>query len=319
MKADASGNFVRSFDVDDNFVNPVGDLMKIGASYYFLCMDAISLQTHVIMVDANGESFTATPVSTFMPYPAAAALDNNNIIALSYNPVDKESVVSILSANGTVSATQGYTIGAGDDVEEPIISHFLRTGKQYPFQVGKAGSTYFFNGFYNYTFSLAFVNLADETPIGVVYGQQDDGGLSAVTPIAGNTFATAQFNFGDNYLQPKVNLNMNDISSSTDLGGYALPELEENATIKILRAVLQSKNTLVYACNTRSTQIGIYFYDETAGTFLNSQYVGYSNPFKVAAVKQTTTGDLIICGTTYLAGRFPRICLIKINQQDISL
>lgn len=319
LKADQYGNFVRSLEVDENFVNPVGDLMNIGANYYFLCMDPVTLQTHIAMVDANAETFTATPVTSFLPYPAAAAVDNNNILALSYNPVDKESVVSILSKEGTVTSSEGYTIGAGEGVEEPIINHFLRTGEQFPFQVGKAGSTYFFNGFYNYTFSLAFVNLTQDTPVGVVYGQQDDGGFSAIAPITANKFATAQFNFGDNYLLPNVNLNMNGISSSTDLGGYTLPELDNNATVKILRAVLKSKNILVYGCDTKSNQIGLYFYDETTGNFLNSQYVGYSNPFKIASVKQTSKGDLIICGTTYLAGRFPRYCLIKINQKDITL
>ena len=52
---------------------------------------------------------------------------------------------------------------------------------------------YFFNGFFNYTFSLVFTDITSDDPIGVVQGQQDDGGFSAVTPLSGNKFAILTF------------------------------------------------------------------------------------------------------------------------------
>lgn len=319
LKADKFGNFISDEEIDESFVNPVGDLMKIGADYYFLCMDPLTLQTHVARVDANGENFTATPVSTTLTYPAAASLDGTNIIALSYNSVNLESVISIITSTGSVSSSKGYTIGAGEGVEEPIINHYLRTGRQFPFQTGKAGSLYFFNGFYNYTFSLVFTNISQDVPNGVVQGQQDDGGFSAIVPVSGNTFAAARFNFGDNFLLPKVNLNTSGTSSSTDLEGFTLPELTPDATVKIMRATIKNQQVLVFAADTKSKQVGLYFYDEASGTFLASRYIGYSNPLEVAAIKQTTEGDLIICATTFVGGRFGRFCLVKIPQSDIRL
>lgn len=319
LKADKFGNFVSDEEIDESYVNPVGDLMKIGADYFFLCMDPLTLQTHVARVDGNGEGFTATAVSASLTYPAAASLDGTNIIALSYNSVNLESVISIITSTGTVTSSKGYTIGAGEGVEEPIINHYLRTGRQFPFQAGKAGSLYYFNGFYNYTFSLVFTNLSQDVPNGVVQGQQDDGGISALVPVSGNSFAAARFNFGDNFLLPKVNLNSSGISSSTDLGGFSLPELIPNATVRIIRVTLHNQNVLVYAANTKSNQVGLYFYDETSGELLSSRYVGYSNPLEVAAIKQTAEGDLIICATTFVGGRFGRFCLVKIPQSDIRL
>jgi hypothetical protein len=319
LKADKYGNFTSDQEVDESYVNPVGDLMKIGADYYFLCMDPLTLQTHIARVDANGEGFTATPVATALTYPAAASLDGTNIIALNYNPVTLQSVISVMTSTGTVTSSKGYTIGVGEGVEEPIINHYLRTGRQFPFQTGKAGSLYFFNGFYNYTFSLVFTNLTQDEPNGVVQGQQDDGGFSAVVPVSGSTFATARFNFGDNFLLPKVTLSTSGVSSSTDLGGFSLPELTSNTTVRIIRATLHDKNVLIFAANTKSNQVGLYFYDEASGEFLNSRYVGYSNPLEIASVRQTAEGDLIICATTYLAGRFGRFCLIKIPQSAITL
>jgi hypothetical protein len=319
LKADANGNFLRELEVDESLVNPVGDLMKIGAVYYFLCMDPLTLQTYIAQVDANGENFSAQAVSSGLLYPAAAALDNNSILALNYDPVNKLSVMSVLTAEGTVSASKGFTIGAGDDVEDPLIDHYLRTGRQFPFFVGKSGSQYFFNGFYNYTFSLVFTDLVQDDPLGVVQGQQVNGGFSACVPLGGSTFAASRFNFGDNYLMPRVSLNTSGISSSTDLGGFSLPELEPNAVVRIQRATFNTKPVLVIGANTKSNQIGLYFYDEQTGEFLTSSYLGYAYPFSIAAIKQTLEGDLIVCGTTYLAGRFPRFCLIKIPASELNL
>ncbi|MFN3840307.1 MAG: hypothetical protein ACK4RF_06335 [Cyclobacteriaceae bacterium] len=319
LKTDKFGNFVNDVEVDESYVNPVGDLMKIGADYYFLCMDPLTLQTHIARVDSNGEGFTTTPASTSLTYPAAASLDNTNIITLSYNSITLQSVISVITSAGSVTSSKGYSIGAGEGVEEPIINHYLRTGRQFPFQTGKVGNLYFFNGFYNYTFSLVFTDLSQDVPNGVVQGQQDDGGLSAVVPVSGNTFAAGRFNFGDNFLLPRVTLNSAGISSSTDLGGFTLPELSPNATVRVIRAVFKNRNVVVFAANTKSKHVGLYFYDETTGEFISSRYVGYSNPFEIASIRQTAEGDLILCGTTYVAGRFGRFSIVKIPQNDIAI
>jgi len=281
-------------------------------------MDPLTLEAYLATVDENLEGVTMAPLDLILTYPAAAAPDGTNLLLLSYDALAKESVISLMSGTGSVSQSKGYSIGAGDAVEEPLINHFLRTGQQFPFQVGRIpGGLYYFNGFYNYTFSLAFTNLTQDDPNGIVQGQQDDGGFSAVLPITGSTFATSTFNFGDNSIIPNAVLNTSGITSSVDLEGNNLPELESNATVKIIRAVINGKNVLVYGSNTRSKQIGLYFYDETTGEFLDSEYIGYSNPFEIAAVIQTTEGDLAVSGTTYVAGRLPRFCLIKIPESSL--
>jgi len=183
--------------------------------------------------------------------------------------------------------------------------------------VGKAsGGLYFFNGFYNYTFSLVFTNFGDD-PVGVVQGQQDDGGFSAVTPLNGNKFAASRFNFGTNFLLPNKELSTSGITSSTDLGGYSLPELVPNANVRILRAAVDGKNVLIYGSDTKSKQIGLLFYDESTGDFISSRYLGFSNPFEVASLEQTSDEGLAVCGTTYLAGRFPRICIFKLSKDQL--
>jgi len=132
-------------------------------------------------------------------YPAAAAADNGSFLLLSYDNVNKQSVVSLVSASGSVSASKGFSIGQGDAVEAPIINHFIRNGRQFPFQVGNTvGHT--FSMVFQLPFSLVFTDLTSAAPLGVVQGQQAEGGLSQVLPLTGATYATARFSFGDNYL-----------------------------------------------------------------------------------------------------------------------
>lgn len=318
MKADEEGNFVSDIEVDESFVNPIAQLAFINNTYQFFCMDPLTLQVQLAQTDANLEAVNIAPVNGALYYPCAAQVDGNSFVLLSYNHLDKQSVLAVLNATGAVTQSRAFTIGAGEEVEEPIINHFIRTGRQYPFEAGRIqGGLYYFNGFYNYTFSLVFTNLNQDDPNGVIQGIQDDGGLSALQPLSATKFAAARFNFGDNYLLPNVTLNPTGISSSVDLAGNTFPELEPNARVKILRAAINNKNVLVYGSNTRSKQIGLYFYDEATGTFITSKYLGFSNPFEIAQVISTEDGGLAVCGTTYVAGRFPRIYLIKLHPDDL--
>jgi hypothetical protein len=113
-------------------------------------------------------------------------------------------------------------------------------------------------------------------------------------------------------------LNTTGISSSTDLGGNALPELVANAPVKIIRVTIGTKKIALYGSNTRSNQIALFGYDESSGEFMGSRYLGFSNPFEIASMVSTTDGGLAICGTTYVAGRFPRICLFKLSKEEVT-
>lgn len=316
LKADAFGNLLYEEEVDDTYVNPVG-LLENGGKYYFFCMTSVGLQTHLADVDGDGKigSFIASGGS----YPAAASVDGTNFILLSYNNLTKQSVLSLVSTTGTLARSKSFSIGAGAAVEEPVINHFLRTGRTLPFATGKApNGLYYFNGFYNYTLSVVFTDFTAADPIGIIQGQQDDGGLSMLLPTTGDKFSAARFNFGDNYLLPAVSISTSGLSSSIDLGGNNLPELSPNAPVRALVVAIENAPTLLYASHTRRRQIALYGYNPGTGEFLGSRYLGFSNPFEVAAMAPTADGGLVVCGTTYVAGRFPRIALFKLSAQELA-
>jgi hypothetical protein len=94
-----------------------------------------------------------------------------------------------------------------------------------------------------------------------------------------------------------------------------------NAKVRILRASVEQnsvqKNILIYGTDTKSKQIGLLYYDESTGAFINSRYLGFSNPFEIASITQTADGGLAICGMTQVAGRFGRITVFKLSKEQL--
>lgn len=317
LKANELGEIESEKEVATDIVNPIGPLLEANGNYYFFNMEPKNVQTQLTQLSATGDIVKTNLVGG--SYPAAAYNDNGNFVLLRYDNFSKQSIVAVVSPSGNTGTTKGFSIGAGDGTEKPLLEHFLRTGKQFPFQVGKTLSgQYFFNGFYNYTFSLVFTNLTANTPQGVVQGNQDDGGFSSLVPLDGSRYAAARFSYGDNYLMPNLSLTGTGTTSSVDLEGNNLPELQPNATVKLMTATINSKETILYGSNTRSKQIALYGYDKATGKFLGSRYLGFSNPFEIAAFTATSDGGLAVCGTTFVAGRFPRICLFKISKDELA-
>jgi hypothetical protein len=321
MKADKFGNYVSEVDVDEQYVHPVESMTEINGKFYFFCMDELNVQAHIAEVSQDAEVLSITPVEG-VTYPSAAAYAGDRFIVQGYNHGDKETIVALVNADGSVERSKNFSIGIGDtdDLHARILNHYIRTGRQFPFSVGASGGLFYFNGFYDFTFTMAYTDLNDDEPAGRVQGQQENGGLSAILPLGNSKFSASVYNFGDNYFLPNVVLPTSGVSSSTTLAESALtiPELVPDAKVRLIRAVVNEKNAVIFASTTISKQIGLFFYDEGTGAFLSSRYLGFSNPFEIGNLIQTADGGLAVCGTTYLAGRFPRICIFKISKEELA-
>lgn len=329
LKADKNGKFIKESEVDETYVNPVGKFIQIGDLYYFFSMEYPSLQANITAVDVNLENITFTPVSgingVIPTYPSVSSFVDNSFLLQCYDHENRQTGLLVVPLSGATSAGRAFTIGVGaaDNVDEAIINSFLFAGRKFPYEVGKVGGLYFFNGFFDFNFSLVFTDLnPDNDPSGVVFGQQPDfnGGFSSVVSLTGSKFAASTFYFGENYIMPNALLNLFGPSSMTpdQLPGLSFPELVTNAKVKVLRATINSKNVLIYGSDTKTKQIGLYIYDEANGEFLGSRYLGFSNPFEISNVINTSDAGIAVCGTTYVAGRFPRICIFKLSKEEIA-
>lgn len=316
LKADDLGEFVSENDLSADYAHPVGELTYIDNSAYFFAMSPNNLETFLMQVDIDGNLVNA--VGLGLTYPQYATYVDGSFILLSYDHESKESVMSLVAPDGSISQSARFSIGSGDDIDEPIISHFTRTGSRLPFFTGKtSGGTYYFNGYYNFTLSLVFTDLGSSDPEGVVQGQRSQGGLSSAMNISGNTFAVSRFNFGDNYILPQTTLETNGITSSTDLGGFNIPELINDAPFVLKRISVNQQNYIIYASDSRNKQIVLYAYDEASGELRGTTYLGFSNPFELASFRETEDEGLVVAGTSFVSGRFPRVSIYKLSKEDL--
>jgi hypothetical protein len=317
LKTDSEGNYIANVILPENDVQPIANWVVLDDWYYFFCMDATNLSTRMYKTDEalNIEE----PVILNTTYPMAVSKVQDQFLLLGYDNENKSSILTILDENGNISKQRSFSIGAGDGVEEPVIDHFTRTGRQFPFFTGEtADGIYYFNGFYNYTFSLVFTDLEGDDPSGIVQGQQDDGGISAALPITGTDFAVSRYNFGDNFIVSGVRINTSEIISGTNLNGNPALEWIPDAHVDIKRIQLIDRDLVIYGSTTRNGQIMISTYSATTGEWQGNKYLGYSTPYSLQKLYPTTDGGLAILGSTAVAGRFKRICLFKLTPDDLT-
>lgn len=316
LKVDKDGNFVNHITFPETVVHPVANWLLLGDTYYFFAMNSTNLSVELYGVSQGGNLLD--PLTVNMTYPLHASVDENNFLLLSYDNNSKSSVLSVVTPEGNIQNSRSFTIGPGDDIEEPIIDHFTRTGKQFPFLTGRSGDgSYYFNGFYNYTFSLVFSDLNSDDPTGVVQGQREEGGFSALLPLASSIYSASRFNFGDNYSLPTTSINSTGISSITDLGGNPSLEWVPNANVDIERLTIGNIDVIIYASTTKNSQIMLSVYAANDGTWLGTDYLGFSTPYRLISLAPTFENGLAILGATAVAGRFERICMFKLSEENL--
>ena len=164
---------------------------------------------------------------------------------------------------------------------------------------------------------MVFTALGDD-PVGVLQGQQDNGGISAAQHINGSTFALSRFNFGDNYIVPRQEVSTTGLSSSSDFEGNPYPELIADAPVILKSVTIDNAEVLMYASNTKTGKIILMSHDFNNGALLATKYIGFSDPFSIADFTATIDGGLAVLSAVEVAGRFARISLIKLSKDDLA-
>lgn len=316
LKTDQNGDFQVSEEAAfDNLEAPVGDLYfdATDSSIYFFAKNTSTLNAALVKVNTSLE-LVSTSLVGGSNYPlSAAATSNQTLLLQSYNPLDLTTEFAEFDLNGILLNEQNYSIGPGSDVEQEIIEHFLETGKQpLPFFCGQSGSGYFFNGFYNYNFSLVFNDFG--APTRVVQGLSSDAGVRAALPLSDGSFAVAGYQYDNNY---QLSSNPLTIGNIADLYPGNMAELKPYTPVNIIEYTRNGTPYTVFASETKSGQVVLHFYNQGTGEVSGVYYIGYLNPFSLAEVIATSNESLTVLGTTFVAGRFERILLNKISSEEI--
>ena len=319
MKTDKTGKRLWETLVDKAYCSVVPSIMMLGNNYFFICMDAVNQQTRVMQIDA-GSGGVAEVNALEYQYPLYCMKDGNgDVLMLNFDRLARTSVLTKYSSGFEEEWSHAFPII--DDVKHKIELHLGKTGMQFPFFIGQVGTSslshYYVNCFYNYTMTLLFVESATGTQTGTLYTYQDDAAVSAATSIENNRFALSRYYSGDNYVNPSVELDLASTQSITDYPDFALPELAPDAPVQCIHATINGKDVVVYASQTRTNQLGLYFYDAADGTLKDVKFLNEKYPVNLAGLEFTQEEGLSVLAQTYVIGRFPRVYLIKLSPEDL--
>ena len=318
IKVNSEGEFQWERTPSENYTNPLSGLTVSGTNYQFFCMDKLNLGTYLVQVDDVTGSFSEIGYLSALQYPLAAAqVNGGGFVVQGYNREDQKTVLARLNANAVAVWQEEYD--TFEDVEEDIVKHLIRTSRPLPFMTGTVGSRFYFNGFYNYSFSMAFVNAADGSLTGVINGPGVEDAISAATQLSGSQLAMARYSFLENKIIPNYQVDVNGIEVTGDLDGFQFDELSQQAKFQIKKVSSAGKSTVIYGTETKNGQILLLAYDQANETLLGSRYLGFGQPYQMADFSTTKDGGLIVLGSTFITGRFARLALFKLSKTDLEM
>ena len=312
MKIDQKGKFQWESS-SDALVNPSSELIQVGNDYKFICMGSANKNPYLAV--ASKGLGTSQNIGADISYPlAACGLQGGGYLVESYSKDDASTQLSKFDANGSKLFTNSYQTFEGD-VEEKIFRYVIYQGPSTPFFVGEgAGGTYFFNGYNNFTFSLISVDGSGKQNSTLTGERYEGAAMTNAVLLSNGKYATSNFiATGENIFSLNTSLNEGTV---VKINGNLLPEINKNARVVIHKAVINSKNVVIYGTDTKNGQIALFAYDESNGNLLGVKYLGATNRFEMGGFAVTKDGGLIVAGRTFVAGRFSRICVFKLSADD---
>ncbi len=314
------GEVLSSLILPDNYTNPVPGWIQINNEQYFVCMDDISLRSKLLRAELNGDQVGFTEVREFdQQYPLYAWSDGSVIIILSYDRVGRTS--RIIGYDSNFNSIWGTSVGANEDFENAVRLHLTKQGKQFPFFIGAVydqGNTqgYFVNCLANYSLAMLFLNqTGNET--GRLYTFQEQTGISSGMSLGADTFAVSRFHSGDNYVFPKVGLNINDLQNAEGFDDIFISQLKADAPVDIMLYEKAGREFVVYASTSKKNQVVLLFFDAETGEQEYTHTLGYGNPVEVVNIIATQDGGIAVLGKTWIGGQYQRMIFYKLTADQL--
>lgn len=317
MKVDAKGEFVWNYELPENYVNAVPSLIKSNGANYLVCMDAVGLFTYVLKIDENNHSTTEVAAFTDILYPTYAYNSGQNIYIQNYNRLSMQTGIHKLTLDLS-SIVQSADLDIFTDVEDRIVEHITFNGKRMPFFVSSTPENNYIvmNGFYNYSFSLIFLD-QNLNFAGVYNGAGFNGGLAAISPSGGNQFSLARFSYDNLYYNANAALNPTTIDITESISAQGHSELDAQKPVLIKELSIGGASYKAFLSSTRSNQLLLSIYDKSSGALAGKKYLGKNIPVTACDFIQTETGELNILIQAKIMGSFDRIAIMKLSRDQL--
>lgn len=316
MKIDKEGEFEWNYELPANYVNAVPNLIQHNGQSYLVCMDAVGLFAYVLKIDENNHSVSEVSSFPNVLYPTYAYNSGLDIYIQNYNRLSYETGIHRLTTDLT-GISQSGSVNIFTDVEERIVNHVTYNGNRIPFFISSTPEQNYIvmNGFYNYSFSLIFLN-PDLTFAGVYNGAGFNGGLAAFSPSGSSQFSLARFSYDNLYYNAGTTLTPTAIDIAESIPAQGQSELDAKKPVLIKDISIKGSHYKAFLSSTRSNQILLSIYSP-GGTLAGKKYLGKNNPYTVCDFIQTADDGLSILIQAKIMGSFDRIGLIKLSKEQI--
>lgn len=315
IRVNEGGEYMTSALIDGANKHPLPTLLNINNAFYVGCMDEVGLFARILKIDEN--TCAATTVAEFpdLLYPLAFSAEGSSILLLGYDRYGYRSQLSKVSLTGQVEWTKNANVF--QDAESLIIGHLNGTGKRYPFYTATWNGKYVVNCFNNYSFSFLVFNGGNDFPDAIYNGSHYSSGTSAMMVLNNGNAVLSRFSYGKSFLIPSFEPASGVISLTDDMGGILIEEAEDDSEFEFGKVIIDGEPYLCYAYNTQNGRVAIGFLN-AGGELKARKYFGSSNnPFKIGNFKQTSDKGLMVAGTFFVAGSFPRPALFKLNEKEL--
>jgi hypothetical protein len=315
MKIDQTGEFVWNYELPSNYVNAVPNLIQSNGNNYLICMDAVGLFTYALKIDESNH--TTTEVASFpnILYPTYAYQSGQHVYVQNYNRTAYKTGIHRLSSDLT-SETLSADLDIFTDVEERIVEHVTFTGKRMPFFISTTPEQNYLvmNGFYNYSFSLIFLDQNLQFS-GVYNGAGFNGGLAAISPSGGSQFALARFSYDNLYYNAGATLTPTTIDITESISAQGNSELDAQKPVLIKDLLIGGTSYKAFLSSTRSNQLVLSLY--SGGSLAGKKYLGKNIPLTACDFIQTEDEGLSVLVQAKIMGSFDRIGIMKLSKEQL--
>ncbi|MDF3028906.1 MAG: hypothetical protein K0S23_3213 [Fluviicola sp.] len=318
MKIDNAGEFIWNYELPANYVNAVPNLIKSNGQNYLVCMDAVGLFTYVLKIDENNQGTSEVSGFTDILYPTYAYNSGSAVYIQNYNRTSMQTGIHKLTPD-MVSVTQEANLDIFTDVEEQIVDHITFDGKRMPFFVSSTPEQNYIvmNGFYNYSFSLIFLD-QNLNFTGVYNGAGFNGGLAAISPSGGSQFSLARFSYDNLYYNASATLTPTTIDITESISAQGQSELNAEKPVLIKDLTIGGTHYKAFLSSTRSNQLLLTIYN-AGGSLAGKKYIGKNIPLTACDFIKTEDEGLNILVQAKIMGSFDRIGLIKLSKEQLEL
>lgn len=318
-----SGDIISSIVLPDNYTNPVPEWLTVNGRYYFICMDDVTLQAKILQVDLNEDNLTYSEFRELdRKMPLYVRKEDNNILILSYDRIGRNSVIDLYDSN--FNPQWASNVSANEDFENDVRLHLKKRGKLFPFFIGGIDNDGVFDYFYvnclaNYSMAMLFLEGISGSVTGRLYTYQEETSISTALHLNQDTFAVSRFHSGDNYVFPRVSLDINELQNAENFDDILISQLNADATMDIMLYDLNEKQYIVYASTSKSNKIVMLFFNAETGEQIYVHTLGYGNPVEVINIIQTQDKGIAVLGKTWINSQYQRMILYKLTSDQLSL